>query len=217
MQSPPEVTVATPEVTMEVARQAARAAAEARSQRANESQREGQGSAENIGMSADTTGISSTGEEDRAPVSIPIPAPDAEPASQAAITAPAPPPNIPRLVRAARPPRNQQGDTLEGRRPGQEGTGMRAEANDGEAPRQDDRRRSTCLTSRIGRPEAERRRAASEERLRVRQAAGETRRTATAQAIAEAPPPVNRHARNSGVVVRGTRSLPTADPARRNI
>jgi len=120
-------------------------------------------------MSADTTGISSTGEEDRARVSIPIPAPDAEPASKAAITALAPPPNIPRLVRAARPPRNQQGDTLEGRRPGQEGTGMRAEANDGEAPRQDGRSRSTRLTSRIGQPEAERRRAASEERLRVRQ------------------------------------------------
>ena len=188
-----------------------------RSQLANESQREGQGSKDNIGMSVDTTGISSTREEYRAPVSIPIPTPNAEPASQAAITAPAPPSNIPRLVRATRLPHNQQGDTLEGRRPGQEGTEMRVEANEEEAPRQDDRRRSTRLTSRISRPVAERRRAASEERLRARQAAGEARRVATTQAIVEAPPPVNRHSRNSRVVVRGTRSPSTADPARRNI
>ena len=69
-------------------------------------------------------------------MSIPIPTQDAEPASQAAITAPAPPSNIPRLVRAARQPRSQQDNTPERRRTGQEWIEMREEANEEEVRRQ---------------------------------------------------------------------------------
>ena len=84
--------------------------------------------------------------------------------------------------------------------------------------RQDNnRRRSTRLTSRNSRPVAEQRREAGVERLRARQAAEEARRAATVQATAGASSPVNRHSRNSGVAVRGARSPTTAGPARRNI
>ena len=123
---------------MDTTRQATRVAAEARYQLANEGQGEGQGNTESVRISASTTGGNSTDEEDRAPVSIPIPTPGAETASQAAITAPAPPSNIPRLVRAARRPRSQPGSTPERRRTGQEGNEMRAEVTKAEAPRQGD-------------------------------------------------------------------------------
>ena len=136
IESARQVTRVAPEVTMDATRQATRATAEAMYQLANEGQGEGQGNTESVRISASTTGGNSTDEEDRAPVSIPIPTPGAETASQAAITAPAPPSNIPRLVRAARRPRSQPGSTPERRRTGQEGTEMRAEATEVEASRQ---------------------------------------------------------------------------------
>ena len=160
---------------------------------------------------------------------------------------PAPPSNIPRLVRVARRPRSQQGNTPERRWTGQEGIAMRAEATEEEAPRQGDslpesepaagntrerrraRRREEAASGRAGR-------LSSPKRLRQRSEASPNNRglqrtlerleerqdnmrrsTRLTSRNSRPTPPVNRHSRNSGVAMWGARSPTTADPARRNI